>query len=162
MGFSEKKERINTESKRNRSVISLLNGLGVRMVCTQFKTKHWKELIDFCNKNKSNNYEKIFAALYFQTLKKHSKENYSYPLIVCVETFMDINKVIKYLREISAANKINYQISSTQVRYSEMLKLTDLVAAYGRKNKNPKKRYNFFDFYGADIDSLKYYLRKIR
>lgn len=147
------------------SIISLLNGLNVRMVCTFFKQKYWQELINYCDKNKSGNYEKIFAALYFQTLKKYSKKNNSYSVTVCIESFMNINKTINYLRKIASANNIDYQISIGQVRDNELLKFADIVAAAGRRNlhiNNFFKSYNFFDFYPAEIDSLKYYLKKIK
>ncbi len=148
------------------SLISLLNGLNVRMVCTHLKSKYWKELIQYCGPNKSGNYEKIFSALYFQTLKKHSKELNSYPVTVCVESFMDINKTINYLRKISSANNINYQISIGQARDNELIKFADVVAAAGRKkhatNTFSKKIYNYFDYYPAEIASLKYYLNKLK
>lgn len=160
--FQRKKKASTLKPNEIDSIISLLNGLGVRMVCTQFKSKNWKDLMEFCGKGKSHNYEKIFSALYFQTLKKHSKKENNYPVTVCVENFMDIDKVLNYLKKISSANGFNYQPSKSQARFNEMLKIADIVASIGRKNKSANKKYNFVDSSPAEIDSLKYYLKKIR
>lgn len=160
--FHRRKKGSSLRPNQIDSIISLLNGLKVRMVCTFFKSKNWNELINYCGKEKAYNKEKIFAALYFQTLKKYSKKDNSYPLTVCIETFIDINKTINYLRKISSAHKINFQISKSQARDTEMLKLADIVAAAGRKNIRSKSKYDFFDFFPAEIDALKYYLKKIK
>ncbi|MBU2104255.1 MAG: hypothetical protein KKF67_00555 [Nanoarchaeota archaeon] len=143
------------------SIIALLNGMKVRMICVKFSSKEWNNLIEYCGKNRPYNIERIFSALYFQALRKYSYRNNSYPLTVCLETFMDIDKVINYLRKISSANKVNYQVSKTQTKYNDVLKLADVVAAGGKKSLE-KNKYDFFDVLPADIDTLKYYLRKIK
>ncbi|MCK9596047.1 hypothetical protein M0R19_02605 [Candidatus Pacearchaeota archaeon] len=146
-----------------KSIISLLNGIGVKMICLHFKGKEWDTLINYCGKDRPFNFERIFAALYFSTLKKFSKENNIYPVTVCVETFMNIDKTISYLKKIANAHKIDYQISKTQVKYNEMLKLSDAVAAFGRKYTNPEKLgYESFKLIGVDTDILKYYLNVIK
>jgi pentose-5-phosphate-3-epimerase len=132
------------------------------MVCTYFKSRDWTDLIEFCGKNKANNYEKIFASLYFHSLQKYSKMGNSYPLTVCVETFMNIDKVVSYLRDISSANGFNYQISTSQSSVNDMLKVADIVAAIGRKDRNACQKYNFVEFSHPEINILKEYLRKFK
>lgn len=160
--FQKRKKAATLKQNEIDSIVSLLNGLGVRMVCTYFKSRDWKDLIEFCGKNKEHNYEKIFAALYFHVLKKYSKMNESYPLTVCIETFMDIDKVIAYLRDIASSNKLNFQISKSQASFNDMLKVADIVAAIGRKDRNASQKYNFVEFSHPEINTLKEYLKKFK
>lgn len=158
--FHRRNKSSGLKENQIQSIVALLNGLGVRMVCMIFKSDCWKELIKYLGVNRPYNIERIFSALYFSSLKKYARAGKSYPLTVCLESFMDIDKTINYLRKISSANKINYQVSKSQARDCEMLKFADIVASAGRKLR--KQKYDFLDVVTADTDTLKYYLKKIK
>ncbi len=142
------------------SIIAYLNGRGVRMVSLRLKAANWRELLDFIGTNKQFKFEMIFAALYFCALKKYSHYGKNYSLTVCIESFMNIDKVMGYLKVISKANGIDYQISKSQARYTEMLKFADYVAAAGRKAR--PSNYEFFSLETLQMDEIKFYLNKLK
>ena len=80
-------------------------------------------------KNKKYTKEMVYASLYFEALKKFSFKNQTYPVIVCNETYLDIQKVKKYLKKLAKANGFDYQISDSHASQCEMLKVSDIIAA---------------------------------
>ena len=82
-------------------------------------------------------------------------------VVVCNESYLDIQKVKQYLKKICKANGINYQISDTYASQCEMIKVADIIAASGRK-ANIKKDLEYYETKFPDLTTLKYYLKKLK
>ncbi len=145
-----------------KSIISFLNNMKVRMSCIHLKSSSWNELIDYVGINKQNKIEMIFAVLYFIALEKYSQKENIYPLTICIETFMDIDKVMLNLKKLAKAHNRDFQISKSQARYTEMIKFADIVAGAGRKITRENLKYEFFYFETPDLEKIKFYLRKLK
>ena len=141
-------------------LINFFNGQEVYMRCIKLKKKSWDNLRNFL-KNKKYSKEMVYAALYFETLKKYSLRGNTYPLVVCKESYLDIEKVKQYLKKLAKANGFDYQISDTYVSQCEMLKVSDLVAAAGRKGINVNNLDNY-ELNCPELETLKYYLAKLK
>ena len=141
-------------------LVDFFNGQKIRMRCIRLKTPSWNPLREFLN-NKQYSKEMVYAALYFVALKKYSIKGHIYPVVVCNENYLDIQKVKQYLKKLSKANGINYQISDAYVSQCEMLKVADLVAASGRKC-SLKRDLDYYEVETVNITNLKYYLRKLK
>ncbi len=137
------------------------NGQRVRMRCIRLKSKYWNDLRKYLE-NKRYWKEIIYATLYFIALKEYSKERCTYPVVVCHETYLDIEKVINYLRKLGKAYKIEYQTSHSYASQSFMIKVADIVASAGRKARSLKFDLEFYKEECPDLESLKFYIKKLK
>lgn len=144
-----------------RSWLNYFNGQSLRMVCVKLKTKNWNELREFL-KEKQYAKEMVYAGLYFIALKKYSKKDNSYQLIVCNENYLDIEKVKTYVKKLGNANNIDFQVSDTYASQNLMIKVSDIVAAAGKKLKNKELNLDYFEMIYPDLIKLKYYLKKLK
>ena len=132
------------------------------MSCIHLKSSSWNELIDYVGINKQNKIEMIFAVLYYISLEKYSLKDNIYPLTICIETFMDIDKVMLNLKKLAKAHSRHFQISKIQARYTEMIKFADIVAGAGRKIARENLKYEYFYTETTDLEKIKFYLRKLK
>ncbi len=144
-----------------RSWLNYFNGQGLRMVCVKLKTKNWNELREFL-KEKQYAKEMVYASLYFIALKKYSKKSNSYQVVVCNENYLDIEKVKTYVKKLGNANNLDFQISDTYASQNLMIKVSDIVAAAGKKLKNKELNLDYFEIIYPDLVKLKYYLKKLK
>ncbi len=141
-------------------LLNFFNGQGVYMRSIRLKRRSWNELRKFL-KNKKYIKEMVYASLYFEALKKFSFKNHTYPVVVCNETYLDIQKVKKYLKKLAKANGFDYQVSDSYASQCEMLKVSDIIAASSRKG-TPNKNLENYDPNCPEIETLKYYLIKLK
>ena len=144
-----------------KSWINYFNGQGLRMVCVKLKSKNWNELRKFL-KGKKFAKEMVYAGLYFVALKKYSKKHNSYTLSVCHENYLDIEKVKNYLKKLGNANGIDLQISDTYVKQNLMVKVSDIVAAAGKKVRSKDLNLDYFELVHPTLTELKHYLKKLK
>ncbi len=144
-----------------KSYIHYFNGQRIRMRNIRFKSPYWTDLKKYLE-NKKYWKEIIYATLYFIALKEYSKENCSYPVVVCHETYLNIESVKNYLKKLGKAHKVEYQISHSYAIQNIMIKVSDIVAIAGKKRGNFKFDLDFYKEECPDLKLLKFYIKKLK
>lgn len=147
--------------KEIRSLIHFFNGVKIKMRCIKLKSIYWEELKEHV-KNKQWANEIIYAALYFYAVKEYSKKEKNYPITVCHETYLDIEKVKSLLKKLGKAHRYNYQISDSYASQNEMIKIADIIAASGRKEDKHKLDLENYEIEHPQLEELKFYIDKLK
>ena len=123
-------------------VINFMNEKRIRMVCLKYPHYKYKKSIRFVNEKLSlllknpylnNPKEKILAPLYFYALKENSYKKYHYEGQVCIETQIQIDKVLHKLSYLAKDHDYKLSMGINHRRNQHMLKFADFVASCGRK-----------------------------
>mgnify|MGYP001610349232 FL=1 len=151
----------NLKSNQIKSYISYLNGKGIRMVSVRFKSAYWSEFKKYLD-NKKYWKERVYASLYFLAVKKYARSGYAYPLVVCKESYLDIERVKNYLIKIAKAHGVSFQISDSYASQNDMIKVADMVAAAGRKLRGQLTHLDGYEESFPNPEQLKFYIEKIK
>ncbi len=150
-----------TKRKHNEllKLIYFLDGK-TKMYATKMESNRWFE---FHREYKNSSYlnEKVYALLYFQLISHvcHKNTKNPYNIVVCVETTINTDRCINYLKKLLKANKYNVLLTQGRANYSFLIKLADFIAASYRKvNINELKGVKNFYYY--DLDKLNHFYYK--
>ena len=146
-------------SSELRAIIAFLNSRKVHMYSIVFDNKKWFGFKTIYGKRAFFK-EKIFAILYFMLLSRFAYQKYKYPITVCKENFMNIEKVIVYCKKLAKANKYDFDFSVAYAKSNDFLKFADFVASARRKcSSNYLKPYKRFCTITTKINQL--YINKL-
>ncbi len=149
------------QASRIKSYIHYLNGQKIRMVCVRFKTNSWNDFRKYLEDKKYWK-ELIYASLYFTTIKQYAERGMTYPLVVCKESYLDIEKVKNYLKKIAKAHGIYLEISDGHASQNDMIKIADIIASVGRKLSDDIKGLENYREICPSIEQPKFYIEKIK
>lgn len=97
--------------------------------------------------------ERLFAILYFMLLRKFAYPNYKYPVVVCKENYLRIEKVLDTCRRLAKANKYDFDFSVGYAKHNVLIKFADYVAAAYRKvDYKTLKQFRFYNILDNEID----------
>lgn len=126
-----------------KEVISFLNDKKIPMTCLYFSKQKMDdaEALVKCkiktltckDQFPSSFNEKIAGVLYYYNLKYFAKQNYIYQGHVCMESQVNIKKVLSELFNISKRDNYLFRLVPTLRDYEHLLKIADYVASAGRK-----------------------------
>lgn len=114
-------------------ILSFLDENNVKMVgvkCTKF---NWMRRFSNLPRNASYKREKLYGILYFLALKEVSKKERTYDVVVCKDSFMNIDKALIACKRLANYYRFNYNFSSGSGNLNPMVKIADYVASSGRK-----------------------------
>jgi len=116
-------------------VLKTLNNEKIKMFTTCFRSKMWEEY-----KNEfgglSEFKSKMIAYIYYKLLKQNELyTNFSYVVITCVESHLEINRVHFFCKRLAESDKITLNISHATGDSDDGIKLVDFVAKSLRSNR---------------------------
>jgi hypothetical protein len=76
--------------------------------------------------------EKMYAYFYFEGFRHRVREKTAFSVVLCKDSFFDIEYAAQSLYNISKANRYHPNISISQARVSDYLKLADVVTRFVR------------------------------
>lgn len=153
----EKQKSTRFKENKIKSLVNYFNGQKIHMYRVNFKSSYWAKLKPIRDRRKYWK-ERVYAALYFYGLKNLSKKSGTYQVIVCQENYLDIEKVKHYLKKIGAANGYDFQVSSSYASQSEMIKVSDIVAASHKISSNYLKNLELYYSNSPSLAEIKYYM----
>lgn len=139
--------------------LSFMNGNHIHMSYISFN--NWSEFSKFL-KNRQYSKEMIYASLYFIAFKQFAKKEFLYPITVCYESYLDIEKVKNYFKKIAKANNYNVQISSAYASQNEIIKIADIIAAAGRKLTSADLNLENYKKICPSKNELNFYSEKLK
>lgn len=135
---------VKLNARELRTIIRFLNSKNVHMYAITFGNRSWQKYKSTYGERGFFK-EKIFGVLYFMLLSGFAFKKYKYPIVVCKENFMDIEKVEDYCKKLAKANKYDFDFSTGYAKSNELLKFADFVASACRKcSKAYLKPYKHF------------------
>lgn len=134
-------------------VIKFLNDNNVFMFTNKISKSDWQMFKNgYLNKSYFN--ERIYALAYFGLVRNCAHKIHPQNLVVCKESYLDINKVLIYFQFLAKSN--NFTIISTygHANSTFLIKLADIVASTHRKvdNRNLVKFNRYFRYDIKDLD----------
>lgn len=72
--------------------------------------------------------ERAYAYFYFEGFRHRVREKSGFSVTLCRDTFFDIENAQKWLYKLSKSNKLHPNISISHSKYSDYLKIADVVA----------------------------------
>jgi hypothetical protein len=136
--FHKKASQLNHEE--NFRVLSIMNSAKLVMFTTKFSNKLWSIYKNEFGNN-TDFKEKMMAYIYYFLMtydKNQLYKNFSYLVITCVESYLDINKVHKYCKKLGESDKRQLSFSIARAEVADGIKLVDYVAHAFQKNRLEK------------------------
>jgi len=144
--------------KELRKILEFLNGENISMGAVKCTKYNWDKRLSNIPKQISYKKEKLYGILYFLALKMQSERGKHYSVVVCKESFMDINRVLSTCKELAEYYSLSYDFSISSGNLNFMIKIADYVASAGRKFKHiDLDEFDNFTFLSTDIPY--YYVR---
>ena len=127
-------------------VVNFFNqkGKDVKMVSKRFTSNDW-HFVYSSFPNKAYIKEKIFGILYFSILQDIVYKRYRHPVVMCIESHIDITRAQKICNKLAEINNFKFNFSYGHQGENRDIQMADYIAAAGRKMKRKKlEKYNNF------------------
>ena len=126
--------------KQLHQIISFLGDKDVRMFAVEFTRRDWPEWRAYLA-GEALFFERIYAILYYKLLKQwcwRGELDYEYPVTICEESNINIDKAIETCRRLCRGGRINVIFSKSRAKFNPKIKFADYVAGALRKVEKEK------------------------
>jgi len=146
----KKGKELNREELRR--ILEFLNEENISVGAVKCTKYNWDRRFSNLPKQSPFKKERLYGILYFLALKMLSERGKHYSVVVCKESFMDINRVLLTCKDLAKYHGLYYDFSTSSGNLNFTIRIADYVASAGRKFKYiDLDEFDNFAFLSTDI-----------